>query len=169
MPGFFTDEPQVSRNGIPWSLTLVNRYRAAFGEELLPRLPELFLPLKEYQRTRFRFWWLVQELFVTNFTQQIYEWCERNNAQLTGHMVLEETLQPDYLQRRGDALRVFSHARWTGRAISIPSPMPLQVSVAKLGKRAVLSETFALTLECAFRRAQGMFEGSARSHTVCRT
>ena len=42
MAGFFTDEPQVSRNGIPWSLLLPDTYQDTFGEDLLPRLPELF-------------------------------------------------------------------------------------------------------------------------------
>jgi hypothetical protein len=149
MPGFFTDEPQVSRNGIPWSLTMPEQYRAAFHEELLPLLPELFLPIGSYERTRYRYWWLVQELFVTNFTQQIYDWCEKNGALLTGHMVLEETLHSQ-LTSNGAVMPHYeffhmSGMDWLGRHID-PITTPLQVaSVAhQLGKRRILSETFAL-------------------------
>ncbi|MCE5259869.1 MAG: hypothetical protein LLG44_12570, partial [Chloroflexi bacterium] len=150
MPGFFTDEPQVSRNGIPWSFIMEERYRETYAEELLPHLPELFLPLDSYQRTRYRFWWLVQELFVTNFTQQIYDWCERNGAQLTGHMVLEETLHSQ-ITSNGAVMPHYEFFHmpgmdWLGRHID-PITTPLQVaSVAhQLGKKHILSETFALT------------------------
>lgn len=149
MPGFFTDEPQVSRNGIPWSFTMPEQYRAAFHEELLPLLPDLFLPVGSFERTRYRYWWLVQELFVTNFTQQIYEWCERNGAQLTGHMVLEETLHSQ-LTSNGAVMPHYEFFHmpgmdWLGRHID-PITTPLQVaSVAhQLDKRRILSETFAL-------------------------
>ncbi|MHB1354834.1 MAG: hypothetical protein ACYCZF_02530, partial [Anaerolineae bacterium] len=149
MPGFFTDEPQVSRNGIPWSLILPDQYRAAFNEDLLPLLPELFLPIGSFERTRYRYWWLVQELFVTNFTQQIYEWCEKNGAQLTGHMVLEETLHSQLTSNAAVMPHYeFFHMPgmdWLGRRID-PITTPLQVaSVAhQLDKRRILSETFAL-------------------------
>lgn len=149
MPGFFTDEPQVSRNGIPWSLTLPEAYKDAYGENLLKVLPELFLETGHYQRTRYRFWHLVQELFVTNFTQQIYDWCEKHGCQLTGHMVLEETL----LSQITSNAAVMPHYEffhvpgmdWLGRHINPPTT-PLQVaSVAhQLDKRQILSETFAL-------------------------
>jgi len=180
LPGVFTDEPQVSRNGIPWSFTLPGKYREAYDEELLPLLPQLFSPVDlptgegeapaepcgstpsavtaarreprppvSYKRTRYRFWHLVQELFVTSFTQQMYDWCERHGAQLTGHMVLEETL----LSQLTSNAAVMPHYEffhvpgmdWLGRHIDPPTT-PLQVaSVAhQLGRKQILSETFAL-------------------------
>jgi len=149
MPGFFTDEPQVSRNGIPWSLTLPEAYNDAYGEDLLAVLPELFLETGNYQRTRYRFWHLVQELFVTNFTQQIYDWCEEHECQLTGHMVLEETLLSQ-VTSNGAVMPHYEFFQmpgmdWLGRHINPPTT-PLQVtSVAhQLGTRQILSETFAL-------------------------
>ena len=150
MPGFFTDEPQVSRNGIPWSLTLPAQYQAAYGEDLLPLLPQLFLPVGNYQRTRYRFWHLVQELFVVNFTQQIYDWCTEQGCGLTGHMVLEET----FLSQITSNGAVMPHYEffhmpgmdWLGRHINPPTT-PLQVaSVAhQVGTKQILCETFALT------------------------
>lgn len=150
MAGFFTDEPQVSRNGIPWSFVLPDRYAGVYGEELLPLLPQLFMEVREYRRTRYRFWHLVQELFVEGFTRQIYEWCEAHGVRLTGHMVLEETLLSQ-ITSNGAVMPhyEFFHVPgmdWLGRHIDPPTT-PLQVSSVchQLGRRQILSETFALT------------------------
>ena len=164
MPGFFTDEPQVSRNGIPWSLTLPDRYRETYAEDLLPLLPQLVFEVGEFRRTRYRFWHLVQELFVVGFTQQIYEWCTERGAKLTGHMVLEETL----LSQITSNAAVMPHYEffhvpgmdWLGRHIDPPTT-PLQVaSVAhQLGIKQVLSETFALTgWNVSFEELRWMFD-----------
>ncbi|MCK5802385.1 MAG: hypothetical protein KAI66_06110 [Lentisphaeria bacterium] len=150
MPGFFTDEPQISRNGIPWSFVMPGRYLEAYGEELLPLLPQLFHQTGEWRRTRYRFWHLVQELFVTAFSQQIFDWCEAHGCQLTGHMVLEETLQSQLTTNAAVMPHYeFFHIPgmdWLGRHIDPPTT-PVQVaSVAhQIGHRHVLSETFALT------------------------
>jgi hypothetical protein len=164
MPGFFTDEPQVSRNGIPWSFVLPERYRRAYGEELLPLLPGLFLEVGTWRRTRYRFWHLVQELFVTAFTEPIYRWCSRHGCHLTGHMVLEETLHSQITSNAAVMPHYeFFHVPgldWLGRQIEPPTT-PLQVaSVAQqLGKRQVLSETFALTgWNVSFEELKWMFE-----------
>ncbi|MGI6705813.1 MAG: hypothetical protein ACOX6S_05990 [Clostridia bacterium] len=145
MPGFFTDEPQISRNGIPWSLTMPDQYRSAYDEELLPLLPQLFMETGDYKKTRYRFWHLVQELFVTNFTQQIYDWCTEHGISLTGHMVLEETL----LSQLTSNAAIMPHFEffhmpgmdWLGRHINPPTT-PLQVASVchQLGKKTDPSE-----------------------------
>ena len=164
MPGFFTDEPQVSRNGIPWSFILPEAYREAYGEELLPLLPALFFEEGDWQRTRYRFWFLVQELFVTGFTEQIHRWCEEHHCGLTGHMVLEESLHSQ-LTSNGAVMPHYEFFHipgmdWLGRHIDPPTT-PLQVaSVAhQLGLPRVLSETFALTgWNVSFQELKWMFE-----------
>ena len=162
--GFFTDEPQVSRNGIPWSWTLPERYAEAYGETLLPLLPQLFFPVGNYRRTRYRFWHLVQELFVTGFTQQIYDWCERHGTRLTGHMVLEETLLSQVTSNGAVMPHYeFFHVPgmdWLGRHIDPPTT-PLQVASVchQLGRRQILSETFALTgWNVSFEELKWMYE-----------
>ena len=149
MTGFFTDEPQVSRNGIPWSFTLPDAYAARYGEELLPRLPGLFVPVGDYRRTRYRFWSLVRDLFADHFMKPIYDWCTANGSRLTGHMVLEETMYSQ-LVSNGACMPCYEFFHipgmdWLTR--SDPTPLtPLQLaSVAhQLGKKQILSETFAL-------------------------
>lgn len=149
LDGFFTDEPQISRNGIPWSLTLPAAYQAAYGEDLLPLLPGLFLEVEGYEQVRSRFWRLVRDLFTNAFMKQIYDWCEAHGARLTGHMVLEETME---MQMTSNAACMpnyeFMHIPgmdWLGRMIG-PSTTPVQVaSVAhQIGQKQVISETFAL-------------------------
>jgi hypothetical protein len=164
MPGFFTDEPQISRNGIPWSFILPESYQAAYDEDLLAVLPSLFLEVGDHRQVRYRFWKLVRDLFTDNFTRQIYEWCEEHGAQLTGHMVLEETLHAQ-LTSNGAVMPhyEFFHVPgmdWLCRHIDPPTT-PLQVaSVAhQLDKPLILSETFALTgWNVSFDELKWMYE-----------
>ncbi len=149
MDGFFTDEPQISRNGIPWSFVLPEHYRKRYGEELLPLLPLLFFEAEGYERVRFRFWQLVRDLFTDAFCKQLYQWCEEHGTRLTGHMVLEETLGSQ-LTPNGACMPNYEYMHipgmdWLGRDVW-PCATAVQVaSVAhQTGKKQVLSETFAL-------------------------
>lgn len=149
MSGFFTDEPQVSRNGIPWSFIMEAEYEKAYGEKLLPLLPQLLADVGDFERTRYRFWRLVTELFMNNFMKQIYDWCETNGSKVTGHHVLEES----YLSQITSNGAIMPHYQyyhipgmdWLGRHIK-PVTTPVQVAsvCAQTGKKQILSETFAL-------------------------
>ena len=149
MAGFFTDEPQLSRNGIPWSLTLPEAYKAAYGEELAPLLPDLFFKSPSAPRTRWRFWFLVQELFSHHYMEPLHRWCGENGVRLTGHMVLEETLK-EQVASNGACMPHYEYfdipgLDWLGRHID-PAATPLQVASAahQLGKKQVLTESFAM-------------------------
>ncbi len=146
--GFFTDEPQISRNGIPWSFILPEEYRRAYGEDLLVRLPQLFMAVGDYKRTRVNFWKLVTELFSKNFMKKIYDFCDARGLKLTGHVVLEENLLCQ-LVSNGACMPHYEYFHipgmdWLGRH-NKPSLTPYQVGSAacQLGKKQVLSETFA--------------------------
>lgn len=147
--GFFTDEPQISRNGIPWSLILPDEYKNAYGDDLAPHLPELFLDVGEYRTTRVRFWRLITELFSKNFMKQIYDWCLAHGFRFTGHLVSEESLLSQ-LVTNGACMPHYEYMSipgmdWLGRH-NHPSLTPYQVASAsrQLGKKQVLSETFAM-------------------------
>lgn len=147
--GFFTDEPQISHNRIPWSLGLPEAYQKAYGEDLLPLLPELFEETGAYQTTRIRFWKLVTDLFSKNFFKQIYDWCEERELRLTGHLVLEDWLQSQ-LTSNGACMPHYEYFHIPGidrltREI-IPGLAAVQgCSVAhQLGKKQFLTESFAL-------------------------
>ncbi len=149
LEGFFTDEPQVSRNGIPWSLVLPAEYRREYGEDLLPLLPHLFLPIGACRRTRYRFWRLVTLLFSDHFLKKIHDWCDRHGARLTGHLVKEETLLGQ-LTSNGAVMPHYAHFHlpgidWLGRGLAPLTTLVQAASVAaQLGEGELLSESFAL-------------------------
>ncbi len=147
--GFFTDEPQISRNGIPWSLTLPEKYKEAYGEEINSILPLLFSEGEGYEQARVKFWKLVTELFSESFMKQIYDWCHEHDLKFTGHLVLEESLHSQ-LTSNGACMPHYEYLDipgmdWLCRPI-FPCFTALQVSsvAAQTGKKQVLSETFAL-------------------------
>ena len=146
--GFFTDEPQVARFDMPWSLTIPEEYKKKYGEELLPHLHELFYPVGEYKKTRFNFWKLITDLFSENCMKQMYDYCKDRNVKLTGHLLCEETLATQILAN-GAIMPHYEYfdipgMDWLGRPIK-RSLTPWQVSSVahQLGKEQVLSETFA--------------------------
>ena len=82
--GFFTDEPQISRNGLPWSFIMPETYKERYGDNLLDKLIELFKPVGDYKRTRIRYWKMVTDLFSNNFMKPIYDWCDEHKLKLQG-------------------------------------------------------------------------------------
>lgn len=162
--GFFTDEPQISRDGIPWSFVFEEEYQTRWGQNLLEHLEELFLPIGDYKKTRVQFWKMVTDLFSQNFMKQIYDWCNAHGLKLTGHMVLEETLL-DQLTTNGACMPHYEYFHipgmdWLGRNIR-PCLTPMQVSsvAEQLGKEAVISETFALCgHNVSFAELKGIYE-----------
>lgn len=148
--GFFTDEPQISRKGIPWSFTLEEAYKREYGEELKNILPQLFLDKGDYINSRVKFWKLITKLFTENFTKQVYEWCDERGLKLTGHMSCEETLA-EQITANGAVMPHYEYFHIPGMdclgRVEISKMVMLQVaSVAQqLGKEQILSETFALT------------------------
>lgn len=148
--GFFTDEPQLSRVGIPWSLVLESEYEKEYNEELLCKLPELFFDKGDYKSTRLKFWRLITKLLSNNYTKQVYEWCEARGLKLTGHMICEETLGLQ-LTPNGAVMPNYRYFHIPGMDClgrqKIDKKNIYQVaSVAEqFGKEQVLSETFALT------------------------
>lgn len=148
--GFFTDEPQIMRVGsYPWSFTLQGKFSEKYGYDLLPRLNELFFNEGSYERTRVDFWRLVTELFSENFFKQIYEWCESRGYKFTGHLLLEEDMF-NSMRSSGASMPHYEYFTipgmdWLGRRIGdCLTHTALGSAAAQLGKKQVLSETFAL-------------------------
>ncbi len=149
MTGFFTDEPQISRKGFPWSLILEEEYKNRFGEELAPLLPALFFNEGDYRRIRYNYWSLVRDLFAENFMKQIGDWCRANGSALTGHMVIEEWFGHQILSN-GACMPHYEYMDIPGidklgRSLAdLQSLMQLCSVANQLGKKQILSETFAL-------------------------
>ena len=162
--GFFTDEPQISRNGMPWSFVFEEEYQKRYGENILEHLEELFLPVFDYKNTRVKFWKMVTDLFSENYFKQIYDWCESRNLKFTGHLVLEESLI-EQLTTNGACMPHYEYLHmpgmdWLGRRIR-DCLTPKQVSSVseQLGKDRILSETFALCgHNVSFAELKGIYE-----------
>lgn len=147
--GIFTDEPQISRNGIPWSFILPGEYEKAYGESLPEKLPALFFDIDGCRETRVRFWKLVCELFSKNYMKQIYDWCEKHTLKFTGHLACEEFLQSQ-ITANGACMPHYEYMTipgidWLRRSVD-RSLTPYQAGSAarQLGKKQVLSESFAM-------------------------
>ncbi len=148
MKGFFTDEPQASRNGIPWSFNLEKEYEKIYGEPIREHLPKLFYRIDGYEEFRFRFWKLVRDLFTDSFMGVIGKWCNENKTELTGHMVLEEDFY-EHILANGACMPSYEFMDIPGmdhlcRGMpSVQTEMQLTSACNQLGKKQILSETFA--------------------------
>lgn len=162
--GFFTDEPQISRVGIPWSFVFRDEYKRKYGIDLYDCLEELLLPIGNYKDTRIKFWKMVTDLFSSAFLKQIYDTCNEWGVKFTGHLVLEETLLSQ-LTTNGSCMPHYEYMHipgmdWLGRNI-YDCLTPLQVSsvAEQLGKKQVISETFALCgHNVSFAELKGIYE-----------
>ncbi len=148
MKGFFTDEPQASRNGFPWSFNLEKEYEKKYGEQIREHLPKLFQRIDGYEEFRFRYWKLVRDLFTDSFMGTISKWCKENGSELTGHMVLEEDYY-EHILANGCCMPSYEFMDIPGmdhlcRGMpSIQTEMQLSSVANQLGKKQILSETFA--------------------------
>lgn len=148
MRGFFTDEPQASRNGFPWSFNLEKEYEKIYGESIRGHLPKLFFRIEGFEEFRFRYWQLVRDLFTDSFMGVIGKWCKENASKLTGHMVLEEEYY-EHILANGSCMPSYEFMDIPGmdhlcRGMpSVQTEMQLSSVANQLGKKQILSETFA--------------------------
>jgi hypothetical protein len=163
--GIFTDEPHRGpvMNGFslsnanrlwmtPWTETLVEEFRAAFGYDLAEHLPELFFRLngEPVAPVKWQYMELLQQLFLRNFAKPMFDWCNQHNMQLTGHVLHEDTLTAqacmqgslarfyEFMHVPGiDILGEGNRSYWVAKQLS---------SVARqLGQKWMLSELYGCT------------------------
>ncbi len=164
MCGFFTDEPQITRNRIPWSFVLEEEYKKAYDDTLTDKLISLFEDIGDYSSVRFNFWKLVRNLFAENFMKKIYDWCRNNNSKLTGHNVTEETFAR-HIKASGGCMATYEYMDIPGmdslcrQYASIQTMMQLSSVAAQLNKKQIISETFALSgWNVSFEELRSMYE-----------
>ncbi|MBE6662624.1 MAG: hypothetical protein E7606_05005 [Ruminococcaceae bacterium] len=149
MPGFFIDEPQCYRLATPWSSIFAESFQERFGYDIMDNLVALFVQCEGFRAIRFDYHKQMTDLFINSFGRQVYEWCEANGCQLTGHTV-EENFLHTQIGRCGSAMRFYCYEHipgidYLGRRLSFkPDSLPQQLGsvVAQLGKKKALSETF---------------------------
>ncbi|MBR6739612.1 MAG: hypothetical protein IKM04_00885 [Clostridia bacterium] len=150
MKGFFTDEPQYFRWDTAYTPCIIPLYRETYGEDLLDRLGALFIDCEGAYELRFRYWRLMNILYTENFAGRIYRWCQEHNCMLTGHSIEESGLNGQMMCCAGIMpFYEYEHIPgidWLGRGISSElSPKQVSSAAAQLGKKQVMTETFACT------------------------
>ena len=146
--GFFTDEPQYYRWGTPYTRVLPDYFKEHYEEDILDRLGLLFVEKEGYRDFRYKYWKAMQDLMLHAFGKQIYDWCDENGYQLTGHYVEENSLHEQMWCCAG-VMPFYEYEHipgcdWLGRKIySDINPKQLGSACAQLGKKQVMSEMFA--------------------------
>lgn len=151
MPGFFTDEPQLKQYQLPWSHRFDEMFLAEYGYDILDVLSALKDDsIEGHEAVRHDYWMLVSKLYCESFAKQIYEWCQENNCQFTGHVMGEDTLL-EQMGSCGGVMPFYPYMDmpgmdWLGRRIGTPlAPKQVSSVAAQMGREQVLSETFALS------------------------
>lgn len=146
--GFFTDEPQYQRWGTPYSDALVKYFKEEYNQDVFEKLGLLFVEKNGYRDFRYKYWKALQSLMLNNYAKNVYDWCEKNKMQLTGHYI-EETSMGYQLMCCGGVMPFYEYQHipgidWLGRKTDNELPVRQVSSVAaQLGKTKVLTESFA--------------------------
>ena len=145
--GMFSDEPQLARSHCTWSDVLPGEFKKIKGYEIYPHLPALFYETDGYKKFRYDYWDVVNQLFIHNFAEKIYDWCERHNTRFTGHSVNDENLESQ-IHGSGGTMEYYEYEHipgidWLSRSDVHNVLLKQVVSVSKqLGKERILSEMF---------------------------
>lgn len=146
--GFFTDEPQYQRWGMPYTKVLPGYFKKQYGEDILKGLGLMFVEKRGYRDFRYKYWRAMQELMLDSFGKKIYEWCDKNGYKLTGHYI-EESYLAGQVQCCGGVMPFYEYEHipgidYLGTRITEELAAKQASSVAaQLGRRQVLTETFA--------------------------
>lgn len=149
MPGFFTDEPQYFRWGTPWSGIIPDEFKKAYGYDVMDGLIKLFVDCAGCREFRYDYFLLIHKLYIESFAKQVYDWCEANGCQLTGHTIIEESLAGQ-MNCCGGAMPFYRYEHipgidWLGRSVNKSDILSKQIGsvCAQTGRDKAITETFA--------------------------
>ena len=145
--GFFTDEPQYYRWATPYTPAMDGIFFERYGEKVRDYLVYLFVSDARGYEFRYRYFCLLNEMYVNVYYKKLYDWCEAHNCKLTGHSVEEGGLvcqmlggaavMPTYECEHIPAIDAL--ARVCGNDLA---PKQVGSVASQLGKKQVLTETF---------------------------
>lgn len=150
LKGFFTDEPQFYRWDTSYTDMIVKYFSEVYGEDIFDGLGLLFLNREGYREFRYKFWYGLHKLMLENHSKRVYDWCDKNGVELTGHYV-EETSLPSQMMCCGGVMPFYEYEHnpgidWLGRYCDTNISSRQVLSVARqLGKEKILCEMFAAT------------------------
>lgn len=163
VPAIFTDEPQFSGKGtlgnsfdktdvmLPWTDDFPETFMAAYGNDILDCLPELFweMPGNEISINRYHYHDHICQRFTEAFADNIGAWCAKNNIALTGHMMDEPSLRSQ-TGKLGEAMRAYRGFGIPGidmlcNSHEFTTAKQCQSAVHQYGKEAMLCEIYGVT------------------------
>lgn len=163
--GIFTDEPHRGNlfgnagggadsgaNSVPWTPTMLDEYKKAFGGDLAAELPRLFLREngERVNDTKWKYCELTQRLFLKNFAEPQFDWCTKNDMIYTGHILHENTFS-NQVSVVGSVMRYYEYMHTPGVDMLTENDNSYWVvkqlsSVARqLGQKWLLSELYGCT------------------------
>ena len=156
LKGIFSDEPEIPApgRGIRWTPDLFERFEKTFGYSLKEVLPLTHEPIGEYQKVRHDYYEMLHELFVERWAKPMYEYCEKQGVDWTGHYwehnwpnvngVVDNMAMAAYQQIPGiDMLfRSFNEESPTAQFGNVRSVKEVSSIANQLGRSRVLSETY---------------------------
>ncbi len=163
IPAMFTDEPQFNMRTflrysqcedtveLPWTMALPQYYETRTGHILKDDIPLVVWEKKNggSGAARYRFTDCVSELFTSAFVDNCGAWCEKNGLLLSGHMMLEPTLE---LQSWaiGDVMRCYRRFGLPGMDIlcermEFSTAKQAQSAVHQYGREGMISELYGVT------------------------
>ena len=112
----FTDEPLIATGGaydiaapaLPLSFETLAEFRKRNGYDLADHLPALFWDAGDWRKVRFDYWQTLHDLWIDNFMRPVFEWCDRNGVQFTGHFMEQDWPYP-WRSPADASLHVFQH------------------------------------------------------------
>ena len=163
VPAIFTDEPQFTHKQslffaqekkdviLPWADDLADTFRAAYGQDLMEALPQLFWDLPDGQVSTIRYHYHdhICERFTQAFADQCGAWCGQHNLMLTGHMMEEPTLHSQ-TAALGEAMRSYRGFQLPGidmlcNGFEFTTAKQAQSASRQFGREGVLSELYGVT------------------------
>jgi len=168
IPGVFTDEPhhgfvmcETPKGWLyppdsgwvtPWADDFARNFEDAFGYDLCDCLPDLFLRLRgeKLSPVKWHYMELLHRQFLDSWARPIFDWCNRNNLRLTGHLLAED-LPGDQSITCGSVLRYYelmetpgmdqlllnNHSFWMAKQVAS--------SARQMGRKWMLSELYGVT------------------------
>ena len=146
--GFFTDEPEYCRQSTSYTEMVAQYFKETYGEDILDQLGLLFVEKEGYRKFRYRYWKAMQALMLENFAKRVYTWCDENGVKLTGHYI-EESTMGFQMMCCGGVMPFYEYEHipgidWLWKLTETPlAPRQVGSVAAQLGKKQVLTETFA--------------------------
>ena len=163
VPSIFTDEPQVARKGkmayatdtedvtLPWTNDFAETFKAAYGEDVIAGIPELFweLPDGKISTIRYHYHDHVAERFALAFADNCGKWCREHGLMLTGHMMEEPTLLSQ-THAISEAMRHYRGFDMPGidmlcDSYEFTTAKQTQSAVHQYGREAMMSELYGVT------------------------